>query len=87
MTTQKEDIQLYYDNKVKKVEYTIVNGIKEGLEKGYLPNGKLLREVKYNNGEKYGLNIGMDIQFHIKKKITKMIVLMENLKDGIIMVN
>lgn len=54
-TNQNEILRGKYSNGVLKYEVELVNGLKQGIEKGFSENGKLEYETYYSKGMKSGL--------------------------------
>lgn len=54
-TTDREKITEYYHNGKVQAEFSMKNGVKQGLGKIYYLNGKLSSECNYRNGVKHGI--------------------------------
>ena len=54
LSAQTEVKKEYHSNGKLKREYTLKNGVKDGLEKGYYENGQINIETPYLNGRRNG---------------------------------
>jgi hypothetical protein len=54
-TNDEENITEYYQNGKVQAEFSMKNGVKQGLGKIYYLNGKLSSECNYNKGLKHGI--------------------------------